>query len=402
MCSMSRIAIFAVTVCVSIVFMIITADAKNSKKEKPKLTDMLVYFAQDATRVGVILPDGTGESYPEFGLPKQSALRMGYVSPDGRTVELMNLSEGKYWLYDVINKTMTESKQRMGEELPDGKRFLYTQNVDNLFTMYTGDADGANRETIYSSAGYAYGVSLSPDRHKVAFHITGTPGRPGYEIYVVDIESKKCQLIVSDIKYIHFAPLWSPDGKWLLYQRCAYATDPGHDRSDLCISKADGSEQRVLTTGQTHWFAAAIGTPERHSSGSNVPTWSPDGRKIACTLLLPDSQTAWPYQANRPDTDHFNRDYHPELARGGTQICLIDVKSGKIKTITKDDPPTWNFRLVWSPDGKKLAYMRADVGRLPELWVINADGKNKKFLTQGLNATGADHVRWVSLAVPTL
>jgi TolB protein len=219
---------------------------------------------------------------------------------------------------------------------------------------------------------------------------------------VVDIESKKCQLIVSDIKYIHFAPLWSPDGKWLLYQRCAYATDPGHDRSDLCISKADGSEQRVLTTGQAHWFAAAIGTPERHSSGSNVPTWSPDGRKIACTLLLPDSQTAWPYQANRPDTDHFNRDYHPELARGGTQICLIDVKSGKIKTITKDDPPTWNFRLVWSPDGKKLAYMRADVGKLPELWVINADGKNKKFLTRGLNATGADHVRWVSLAVPTL
>jgi TolB protein len=290
----------------------------------------------------------------------------------------------------------------MGDALPGGARFLHSANSANTFSLYTTDASGANREDVHSATGYAYGVSLSPDRSRVAYHITNTPGRPGYEIYVVDLRTKNAKLIASDYKYIHFAPLWSPDGKWLLYQRCAHLEDPGHDRSDLCIARADGSEQRVLTTGQSHWFAAAIGTPQRHSSGSNVPAWSPDGRRIACTLLLPGSRTAWPYQSNRPDTDHFNRDYHPEEARGGTRICLIDPKTGKITPITHDEPPTWNFRLSWSPDGTRLAFMRAAVGSVPELCVMDVRGGKPRFLTRGLNGTGADHVRWVRLAVPSL
>jgi TolB protein len=188
----------------------------------------------------------------------------------------------------------------------------------------------------------------------------------------------------------------------LLYQRCAYRQYPGHDRSDLCLSRADGSEHRLLTTGQSHWFAAAYGTPERHGSGSNCPVWSPDGRRIACALLLPGSRTAWPWQADRPDTDHFNRDYHPELARGGTQVCLIDPPAGRITPITHDEPPTWNFRLAWAPDGSRLATVRADVGCTSELWVMDADGGNRRFLTRGVNGTGVDHPRWVRLAVPSI
>ena len=238
---------------------------ESNSKDQPILTDMLVYFAFDSKRerVGVIRPDGTGESYPYFTLPEQSGLRMGQVSPDGRYAELMNLSAKKYWRYDFIAKTITEAKQRQGEALPGGTRFLYPDNSNNVFTLYTADADGGNRVAIYSGPGYAYGFSLSPDGCKYAYHITGVPDRPGYEIYVIDIESKKSLLIVGDHKYIHFGPAWSPDGQWLLYQRCAHQQDPGHDRSDLCLSRADGSEHRVLTTGQSHWFAAAIGTPER-------------------------------------------------------------------------------------------------------------------------------------------
>ena len=35
---------------------------------------------------------------------------------------------------------------------------------------------------------------------------------------------------------------------------------------------------------------------------------------------LPNSRVPWEYQAQRPDTDHFNREYRPELASGGTEI----------------------------------------------------------------------------------
>jgi len=360
------------------------------------LTDW-IFFASEH-RLGAIRPDGTGECYPDFSLPSQKNWRMGYVSTDGREAELYGLDSGKSWNYNFVTRTIREIDQLRDTPLPGGKRFLHNSNEDNLFTLYTTDLDGGNREELYSATGFAYCVVLSPDGGKVAYHITSNPARPGYEICVVDIASKEHLLIASDHQYLHFGPQWSPDGQWLLYQRCEHKQDPGHDRSDIYLSRADGSEHRLLTTGQRHWFAAAIGTPERHSSGSNMPIWSPDGRSVTGALFLPDSRTAWPWATDRPDTDHFNRDYHPELAQGGTQICLIDAQSGDVTSLTQDTPPAWNFRPTWSPDSSRLAFMRAEVGRLPELWVMDADGSNPRFLTRGLNDTGADHARWVQLA----
>ncbi len=378
-----------------------------------------IVFISDR-RVGTIRPDGTHEVYPEFSAPNQVYWQMGYVFPDGRRAVLWSQEPPKnpnaafsdpdggafakthLWLYDLTSRTMQEIKLPsfvgIFGVVPDTDRFVVCENTDNVATFYTCDFKGADREEFCSMSGYAYGASLSPDGAKAAFHITSNPERPGYEIFVVDIASGKQVLIASDHDYIHFAPKWSPDGQWLVYVRCEHLNDPGHDRSDICLSRSDGSEHRLLTTGQSHWFAAACGTPERHSSGSNGPVWSPDGRKIAAALLLADSRTAWPYQADRPDTDHFNRDYHPELARGGTQMCLIDPSSGEITPITHDDPPTWYFRPVFSLDGTRMAYMRADVGRVPELWVMDADGGNQRFLTRGINDTGADHAQWVELA----
>ena len=373
----------------------------------PGLTDVLFFRTEMVqanwrTRIGVIRPDGSGECYPDFALPDEIHLVLGYVSPDGRQAELNSPASGKNWRYDVTTKAVQEIAKPHGESLPGGTRFLHNENANSIWTLYTTDVDGGNREVLYFGPGYAYGVALSPDGLKVAYHITNVPERPGYEIYVIDLASKERRLIVSDTAYLHFAPAWSPDSTWLLYQRCAHTQDPGHDRSDLCLSRADGSAHRQLTTGQAHWFAAAYGTPERHSSGSNLPVWSPDGRRIACALLLPDSRTAWPFQANRPDTDHFNRDYHPELAQGGTQISLIEPQTGVVTPLSHDEPPTWNLRLTWSPDGSRLAFVRAKVGCMSELWVMDADGRNPRLLTRGLNGTGVDHPRWVRLAVPQL
>ena len=360
------------------------------------MTDWL-FFASDQ-RLGAIRPDGTGECYPNFGLPDQRQWLMGYVAPGGGEAELYSLESGKSWRYDFPSRSIREIPRRRGTPLPGGERYLHDSNEENVFSLFTTDLDGANREDIHTAVGFAYCVQLSPDGGRVAFHITNNPARPGYEICVLDIASRELLLIASDHEYLHFGPEWSPDGQWLLYQRCEYQHDPGHDRSDLCISRADGSEHRLLTTGQRHWFAAAVGTPQRHSSGSNMPVWSPDGRRVTCALHMPDSHTAWPWAHDRPDTDHFNRDYHPELARGGTQICFVDVDTGEITPITHDDPPTWNFRLAWSTDGAQLAFMRADVGCLPELWLMDADGDNRRFLSRGLNGLGADHPRWVQLA----
>jgi TolB protein len=104
---------------------------------------------------------------------------------------------------------------------------------------------------------------------------------------------------------------------------------------------------------------------------------------------------AWEYQAGRLDTDHFNREYKPELARGGTEIWRLDPGTRAVIALTHSGPAVWDFRAVESPDGKHVAFCRAATGEVPTLWVMNADGRNPRLLNTGLNGRGADHPRWL-------
>ena len=377
----------------------------------------VIFFRSDK-RIGAIQPDGAGECHLEFPIPNQACWQMGMGLRDGRMAVLwsqepprnpsadfeakdgLKYAKTHMWLYDFAEGIPREIFMGPVGELPGSGRLLGSRNVDNVTDLFTCDLDGGGRETIYTGPGLAYGTTLSPDGAKAAFHIVGVPGKASYEIYVIELATRKCILIASDPEYLNFGPAWSPDSRWVLYQRCAYRRDPGHERADICISRADGAEHRLLTTGQRHWFGTSYGPAENHGDGSSLPAWSPDGRWITFTRCLPDSQTAWVYRPDRPDTDHFNRDHRPDLARGGTEICLIDPNTGEITPITHYDPPTWNFRCVWSPDSSRLAFARADVGCVPGLWVMDVDGGNQRLLTRGLHDRGADHYQWLRLSVP--
>jgi TolB protein len=160
------------------------------------------------------------------------------------------------------------------------------------------------------------------------------------------------------------------------------------------VGRADGTEHRVLTEGQSMWFAATYGDPQNRGGGSNLPAWTQDGR-ILFPRRLPGSKVAWEFQRDRPDLDHFNRDYHPELARGGTEICRLDPRGGPIERLTRGDPPRWDFRACESPDGKHVAFARAATGEAPSLWVMDAGGGGERLLSRGIGDKGVDHPRWL-------
>jgi TolB protein len=142
------------------------------------------------------------------------------------------------------------------------------------------------------------------------------------------------------------------------------------------------------------WFAATYGDPKTRGGGSNVPAWTHDGA-ILFPRRLPNSRVPWEFQANRPDVDHFNRDFKPELARGGTEICRLDPRTGKQTALTQNDPPVWDFRASESPDGKFIAFCRAKTGEPPAIWAMESNGKNPRLITRGVENRGADHPRWL-------
>lgn len=150
----------------------------------------------------------------------------------------------------------------------------------------------------------------------------------------------------------------------------------------------------MLTSGQAMWFAATYGNATNRGGGSNVPAWTPEGQ-ILFPRRSPDARVPWEYQANRPDVDHFNRDFKPEAARGGVQICQVDPSNGTMTSLTPEVPNMWDFRASASDDGKSIVFCRAETGGSPALWVMDSSGENARLLTRGIDDKGADHPRWL-------
>jgi TolB protein len=142
------------------------------------------------------------------------------------------------------------------------------------------------------------------------------------------------------------------------------------------------------------WFGATYGNPKSRGGGSNIVAWTPDGA-ILFPRRTPGAKVPWEYNPGRPDVDHFNRDYKPELATGGTEICRLDPRAGSVTALTHVDPPGWDFRASLSPDGKHLVFCRAATGEAPSIWVADADGRNGRMIARGIDDLGADHPRWL-------
>lgn len=372
------------------------------------------FFFTTKGKTAMMNADGSGLRYFEFDIPNQETWQPSSFFSDGRRVLFLSMEPrrdgpGKpfnkhyhktpthIWIHDLENGSLTEiaTKNRIApfytpQLLLNDDRLLVQVVQNGRAQTLSINLDGSDPQDFTKSGeGMPYGMSLSPDGKRVAFHLAAS----SYQIWTCDIDGGNRKQVLSHPDHLYFCPRWSPDGQWLAFQDCQFRQDPGHDWADLLICRPDGSEPRHLTKNQSLWFGATYGYPGNRSGGSNVPVWTCDG-DILCSVRLPNSKVPWEFQSNRQDTDHFNRDYKPELAHGGTEMCKINPKDGSITKITTSNPPTWDFRGTESPDGKQILFCRAQTGESPAIWIVNADGKNCKLLTKGFNDQGADHPRW--------
>jgi Tol biopolymer transport system component len=386
---------------------------------RPAQTMDLIFFTSNG-KIGAINPDGTGKRAFDFSHMNQMSWQPLAPMPDGHRIVFWSREHPrdpnasfydkdglKYapthlWMHDMFDRTFAEIKLppliAINGVLPEKKRLLVTgePDGDDNTRIFTCNYDGSDMHQVYDCEGFAYGFSLSPDKRYVAFHTC----KHGYEIVALELASGKARKLASDPNLLMFGTSFSPDSQWVLYQSCRYKTDPYHSHSDLRISRPDGSETRLLDSGQRHWFGTAYGPKDDPGGGSNAPTFSPDGKWITYTRLLPGARTAWVHRPDRKDTDHFNCDFDLSVAQGGTQLCLIDIES-HIKVLTHDTPPVWNWRAAWSPDGKHLVFTRAAAGQTASLWRIDADGKNLRKLCDGFNRKNADFPAWHTFTKPT-
>jgi Tol biopolymer transport system component len=389
--------------------------AQAASRGKTDAPGRLLFTSQGKT--GIVNTDGSGLRYFDFKVPKQATWQPSLKFSDGHRIVFLSMEPRRdgpgrpfsqyysqtpthIWIHDLKSGSLEEicNKNRLAPfETPSllvgDDRILVQVVRDMVGQVYSMRLDGSDaREFTRANEGMPYGFNLSPDRTRVAFHLGGGEG---YQVWTSDLEGKQRIRIAAKPRHLYFGPSWSPDGRSIAFVDCQPGEEPGHDWADVCVAHADGSGYQTVTTGKQMWFYATYGDLKRRGGGSNLLGWTRNG-EILFPRRFAGSEVAWRYQAARPDVDHFNRDYHPELAHGGTEICLLNPVTGHAVGVSKTSRPFWDFRPTQSRDGRFIAFCRATTGHAPELWVMNSDGSNPRLITRGVDDRGVEYPRWLT------
>jgi Tol biopolymer transport system component len=374
------------------------------------------FFFTSEGKTGITGIDGSGLRYFDFEVPGQATWQPGPSFSDGRRVIFLSMEPRRdgpgrpfeeyytqtpthIWVHDLNDGSLKElcvNNRIAPFETPalllGDDRLLVQVIKDKVGRIVSMRLDGSDpQDFTRAGEGLPYGFSLSPDGKRVAFHLAGGVG---YQVMTSDVAGNNRTVLASGSGHLYFGTGWSPKGDKVLYVDCQPGSDPGHDWADVCVANPDGSGHQVLTSGDAMWFAATYGPKEKHGSGSNLPAWTHDG-KILFPRRSPDARVPWQYRVGQPDLDHFNRDFRPDLARGGVCISRLDPDNGRITDLTEPKEGQWDFRVSESPDGKYIAFCRAATGESPTIWVMNSDGGNAHRVTRGIDDKGVDHPRWL-------
>ncbi len=202
-------------------------------------------------------------------------------------------------------------------------------------------------------APYSGPVRISPDGQRVAA-VVWSPESGGLDIWVFDANGREIRRLTYP-PASHGRPVWSPKG-----QRLAFgASRTGAPHLMILDMAESGEKQPVLKE---------FNPVQDPNEQIQIPTdWSPDGRFIAFDTSLGEEER---------------------------EVWLADMASGKIRPFLHSEFAQWGA--VFSPDGKRLAFVSEQSGR-PEVYVQAFDSAPSPRLVgqrKQVSSAGGWIVRW--------
>ena len=217
---------------------------------------------------------------------------------------------------------------------------------------------------------------------KIAFVGQQTGNR---EIYTINAAGSDLKRLTNTVQggvdeYWSDNPVWSPDGRHILFQRTTvvYFPRPGFNIIQIYVMDADGSNQQPLVTADG-----------RNNEYVYFPAWSPDSSKLAfvhsnSTIQSSEIIVMSADGSNRTSVAESGSINNVGWSRDGTQLSfttlddtyVINADGSNKRVAPRVFPPLY----AWSPDGLRFAFECGGI------CIVNLDGSNLIQIT----TSGAD------------
>lgn len=341
-------------------------------------------------------------------------------SPDGKFIAYSSLRNGNYDIYLVPAQggqsrqvTSASSNDWIDDWSPDGKKLLfYSQRDTKTFALFTIDLLTKAVKKVADDTEALRFAAWSPDGKEIAYSRAGQPWwRPWYkgtvaaQTVVKNLETGKVKTLYKN-NLQQLWPLWSGDSKSVYVTMLA-----GNNTPNLFRLPSTGGSPVQLTRHTKD----AVRWPSISRNGSAI-VYTLDG-----DLYLTDTKTGTSKQISviaRTD-DKINNQERQVLTNGvaesepspdGKQVAFVlkgelwlvptgNNPNNDTKRLT--DEPGNDNDIVWSPDGKKIAFV-SDRGNQPDLYLMDVATKTVSRLTNDIAAETAPQFspdsKWVSFA----
>jgi len=364
------------------------ADLKRLKRDSSSGHVSRAGIAAAASRSGGVAAADSGARET----PAEAARRRRMGGPIILTLSLIMVVLGGYGLYTRFAQWRGDSgpvpfqNMRMEKLTSSGHIALATISADGKYVVNAVDdgqgqqslvmrhiATGSDAQIMPPFEGHYAGLTFSPNGDFLYF-VRGDPQHPGVGfLYQIPALGGTPRKLVDDVDS---AVSFSPDGQEMVFLRNS-STDAS---SSLIIAHADGTGEHVL---------AKIPLPGYHD-----PAWSPDGKWIAASMILPGTQnlgrlvlldpqsgkerTVYAGSATlqkptwMPDNKHLLVIFHDLSSEWNGQVGEIAIAAGKLHRITNDLNYYSMLTLSVTADGKQLIAVQIT----PEagVFVMGSDG----------------------------
>ncbi len=307
---------------------------------------------------------------------RKTLIRDGYFGrflPTGRsTGHLVYVQQGSLFgvLFDPARLEVRGAPIPLVEDVTAGFEFSRTGTF--LYAAGNGRASDETRPVVWLDAsgktqplispGIYQTPRFSPNGRQLAIAKTGSKGR---DIYIYDLQTDIPSPVTFDGQR-HSYPLWTPDGKHLVFNR-----QTGGDFG-ISWTSADGAGQPINLLS---------------SKNLMIPfSFSPDGKRLAyMDLNVETASDLWSVELDLSDPEHPKagnpevllrtpaREQYPAFSPDGQWMAYASDDSGRFEIFVasvQGSPPSlkskWRIsndggaNPIWSPDGRKLYFTSLD------------------------------------------